>query len=249
MINTKVQKKFRYIFMGLYLICFGCSFSGQAQGSTFFGPKHVHKTGEFSNTIREIKISYNEKVPFESGMIHEMELCSWSLTKNDSLVIEGQGCDPLQDYIFTSPGNYELVFDMPGAYSESMGGACFHPTLPGKFMIEVSPYKLTFDANSVALSGSIQSGIETSGIQLSVNVLFESYDGSTLTYNESLRSTGVETTVTGSLTEPIAMVPGINTLLFSLSGKVANSNTFIGFDFLNNATQSLWSFALSNPIF
>jgi hypothetical protein len=249
MIHAKVQKKFRHFFMALCLICFGYCFNVQAQGNTFFGPKHVHKAGEFSNTIRDVKISYNEKVPFEPGMIPEMELCSWTLTKNDSLITEGQGCDPLQNYIFNSPGNYELVFDMPRAYTDSMGGACFHPTLPGKYIIEVSPYKLTFDANSVALSGSIQSGVETSGIQLSVNVLFESFDGSTLTYNESLRSTGVETTVAGSLTGPVELVPGINTLLFSLSGKVTNSNTFIGFDFLNTATQSLWSFALSNPIF
>jgi hypothetical protein len=235
--------------MALCFICFGYCINGQAQGNTFFGPKHVHKAGEFSNTIREIKISYNEKVPFETGMIAEMELCSWTLTKNDSLIKEGQGCDPLQNYIFNSPGNYELVFDMPRAYTESMGGACFHPTLPGKYIIEVSPYKLTFDANTVALSGSIQSGVETSGIQLSVNVLFESYDSSTIIYDQPLRSTGVETTVAGSLTGPVELVPGINTLLFRLGGKVTNSNTFIGFDFFNTATQSLWSYALSNPIF
>ncbi|MBK8623007.1 MAG: hypothetical protein IPN79_14955 [Saprospiraceae bacterium] len=249
MIHAKVQINILNIFCGIFLILFGFCFSGQAQESTYFGPKHVHKTGEFSDNVRQIKISYNEKVPFETGELPEMEICSWVLTKNDSLIIEGQGCNPIQHYIFTTPGNYELVFDMPGAYTASLGGACFHPVLPGKYLIEVSPYKLTFDPGSFSLSESITSGVETKGILLTINILFESFDGSPLTYDKSIISTGIETTITGSLAEPVELIPGINEITFSLNGKVTHRNTFIGFDFFNNATQSLWSYPLTNPIF
>jgi hypothetical protein len=196
----------------------------------------------------EITISYNEKIVFDPYMVDGFDSISWTILGENDFTYSGENLQQLKNYTFSIPGNYTIHFQTGNIHPIEPLNSCNHTICSNIINLTVTKYKLTFLKESVVLSETINAGIETTGIQLTVNVKLDSYDGTGIGYDYPLTTSGVSTTISGTLNQPVQLNPGINTVTYQLSGKVHFSNTYISFDFTDNIKGIIWTYSLMNSI-
>ena len=229
--------------MFLALLFLNVSYAQQTESITIGSNEHNHSENEFAKTTGNLTISYTEKIPFDDRSLTDLQNASWTISNEKGFVKQGRGVD-LANYVFNTPGNYTVDFSISQAFTK-IQNSCYHPSLPSKLLLEVKPYRLTFNFDTFKLSNEITAGADVTGSQLSVKAKLESFTGSPLLYNQEMRTAGIQTTVVGKVNTEL--LPGNNTVTFDLEGTVKNPNTYIVFDFID-AKDDIQSYSLTKPI-
>jgi len=185
--------KLRYFFVACVLsLCSSSLLAQNAEGS-----------------VENIVIPFDE--PFSYALFEET---SWNVQNSDGMTL------------LSGMGNIIKSFSQPGVYSIQINdehihnNSCDHSYGPEKLRITVIPEKLKFDFNSIYFSEEIQCGKSISGIVLSINVNYISYDNIPTVYNQGITSFGVGSTISGKLKNgTVTLHPGINTIEFVLDGQ------------------------------
>lgn len=234
---------FCWLFVGL------ATMEGQHFMPVEFSGQFAGNTAKRDNNVISITIPFNDKLPLPSYVPEQFVYAAWTIEGENEYSVTGFGIENLKQVLFNIPGQYRINItkghDKTGGHTEG----CAFETFPEAIDLTVQPYKITFLKETFSLSGSIRSGEQTDGISLSIDVLFESYDGQTLRYERPVRSAGIQTNIEGFLSQPVALQPGIQTLTFLLTGIASTPNTYVSFDFDCHLGSNLWSYPLMNPIF
>ena len=240
------KKWFQNVFWSCILFLVVTHMQGQKFSPHSGLQKHFHVASSTSEI--EMSISYNEKILFDPYMVTEWENSSWTIQGEDEFFISGQNFEDLRNYIFTIPGAYVVELQINPPNGNPPGNQCTHICFPPRIVLDVKKYKLTFLPESILFSDTILSGVETNGMFLTMDLLFESYDGSTMVFQEMFQTAGIQTSIVGVFPNPVTLTPGVNQIIYPLSGKVMSSNTYISFDFINPVNGLSWSYPLMNAI-
>lgn len=239
----KTKHKLFFSFLFLAFLFLNATYAQQTESISIGSNEHNHLANEFTKTTGNLTISYTEKIPFDGNSLTDLKNASWAISNEKGFVKQGRGED-LANYAFNTPGNYTIDFSISQAFTK-IQNSCYHPSLPSKLLLEVKPYRLTFNFDTFKLSSDITAGADTTGSQLSIQAKLESYNGSPLLYNQEMTTAGIQTTVVGKVNSEL--LPGNNNLTFELEGVVKNANTYIMFDFID-AKDNIQSYALTKPI-
>lgn len=169
----------------------------------------------------------------------------WSITELATNRTLTRGNGSIKNLVFEIPGTYVIdVTEEPNHNPET----CNHPEYPEKITIEVSHLNMAFDFSTLRFSQEIVGGLPLDGQTLAVDVVFNAYGKEEVECQIQLfKSAGVGTTIIGTpMQERVILRPGVNTLIYRLSGQ-AQRGTYLMFDFLdvNNQVQV---YNLSQPI-
>ena len=191
------------------LMVFLCSSHFYAQEN------HSHDKWE-----KNIEIAYN--TPFSYTLDKTIQ---WQMHNNQEKIIE-EGVGNINDFIFTTPGNYEIDIKKNEISEE-------HGNVPNRLNIKVFPYKMEYIVPSVQFSKNIVGGQSTQTITVKANVNFSSYDDKSAVFDKELKCSGIDCTIIGKLKNgPVTLQQGINALEFQLQGK-ALPNSYISFYLIN----------------
>lgn len=157
----------------------------------------------------------------------------WTITqKNSNTVIASGDGNTLSSYIFNIPGEYSIALqnNTPN-YDPNDHDEVHYPDI---IEVSVSPVRITFDMNSIALSDDIIGGKDMNGSTVTITIQVDIFNNQPVVYpHPYFRSAGVRTTIEGALSNPnTVLMPGINILQYNLTG-VATSGSYIMFDFLD----------------
>lgn len=195
------------------------------------------------------QISFGETLPENVLKREFIDQTIWTITNStDSILFESVDGNSLKNIKFNQPGNYFLSMRFDESIHTSHAGECFHPSIPERIKLVVSPFRLVFDFENLSFSTDIVGGKELSGATLSVPVEYSSYSGNTMELPSlKMMSAGVNTTIQGVLKdEKTTLSPGLNQLTYSLKGS-ASKNTYIMFDFYDS-TGAIQSYSFPTLI-
>lgn len=185
----------------------------------------------------EFKISFNEKINLGS----KNENFVFRISESKS-IIDG---NLINDFVFKEPGKYIIIVEEKKKHKSN---ECEHAKLPEKIIVNVSPYRITFDANTISFSQPIQKNKETAGTVLNISVNIETYNHQSAVLDSSpVISAGIGTSIIATLDKKFAVLTeGNHTISYLLTGKVTEKS-YLMFDFVepNGKIQSV---ALPNPI-
>lgn len=187
-----------------------------------------HTFGQHSaHAAQDVLVSYNTafSYPLENNT-------SWELRTATGKVESGKGS--LENYVFKEPGTYVLQI-----HAVHNPDACESNT-PEKLNIKVSARKMEFDFSTVTFSENLKGGQAATGITVTVQAEYRSFDKTPIAYTKGFKTAGVDTTVTGKLKNgEVTLQQGVNTLVFDLEGQASTGN-YIMLDFvdINGKVQS-----------
>lgn len=191
------------------------------------------------NSEERIVVSYDQ--PFDYILDTSV---SWQILHTDTKILYKEGLGHLKGVEFSKPGNYTLHIRERNEHSET---ECAHLHFPDKILIEVRPFKMVFDFTTVKLSKDLKGNQSVNGTTLTVDVVFSSWENTTAIYEGVLTTSGVRTSIIGTLkNESVLIQQGKNTLEFQLEGQASN-NTYISIDFTDINGQ-IQSYSFTNKI-
>jgi hypothetical protein len=139
----------------------------------------------FAQTV--FRISYNQKI--ELGKVDENTTFTIS-DANNAIQVKG---NKINDFVFKIPGNYSIKVQEPTYHNKN---ECEHYLLPKIIVVEVSTYKMKFDASTMYFSKPIQKNKDTNTIVLSIEVTVETYNHKPIEMNTSpVNSAGIGTNI------------------------------------------------------
>lgn len=159
--------------------------------------------------------------------------------KGDNSLFTGSG-NELNKHIFSIPGNYIITIRENHSNVE---GECYHTNLPNVIKLNVSPVKMLFHKDELALSKTIKKGTSTEGITLSIPVTVTTFrNQEVINYYDytSVKTSGVGTQISATLSSSTKLKQGKQLLHYNLSG-VAQEEAYIMFDFtdINGQVQTI----------
>lgn len=185
---------------------------------------------------RKIVGSANLKIPYNQEIsILDKEDSKWSIKnlENNSEVRSGIGT--LKSFKFNSPGKYAVKIENVATteHNDSESHECNHVEPLREIEVNVVSYDLEFDMKSIRFSDKITGGTSVEGINVTLDVILESFDGSDAVLTDSkLTTAGVGTTIVGQLISDNKLKKGRNKLTYKLIGE-ATKGSYIMFDFLD----------------
>jgi len=182
------------------------------------------------NNTKQIMVSYGSPFSFSLG-----DNVTWEIKDEGGIVIfNGQGNVLVPG--FEVPGHYKMTIHDNHTHDP---GLCEHDHYPAEVDIEVKSAKLVFDLNTIKFSNEIRGNQSLNGIHLSVDVNFESYNGSIVKYDYGITSFGVGSSISGTLKSgEVMLTPGKNRLEFVLEGSAESGNNIqLNFVDLNGEVQ------------
>lgn len=199
--------------------------------------------------LSSMTIPFHDKIQLPSYVPEQFENAEWTISGENEFYVTGFGIENLEQVLFNIPGQYRIDITKQHEKISGHTEGCGLETFPEAITLNVLPYKITFLKETFTLSDTIRSGEPTDGITLSIDVLFESFNGETLLYGSPVNSAGIQTTISGFLPQAVDLQPGIQTLNFSLTGVLSAPQTYISFDFDCQLNSNFWSYPLMNPIY
>ena len=153
--------------------------------------------------------------------------------------------EKINSYKFEKPGTYQIKVIPDKAFEKD---GCGHDKFPHEITVNVSRIKMTFDAEKMLLSESIQKNKDTKGTVLSIPVEIKTFDHQPAKLDRTIvNSAGIGTAITANLQKDFNQLEeGKHLLQYDLNG-VVNQNSFIMFDFID-ANGKVQSIALQTPI-
>lgn len=149
--------------------------------------------------------------------------------KARKLLEQGLG-ESLVDFSFDQPGNFVIELDVAATHN-AHDNTCFHPDIPDVIALTILPSKLSYDLESVKISGPLRGGVDLSGVMLSIRITVESLEDSLISIPKTILGVGVENHLKGYLSEAFYQVEkGDYFIQYTLEGTV-KSGTFIGIQF------------------
>lgn len=179
------------------------------------------------NNMQTQKAQYDIIVPYGTSFTYDLEIdnIQWRIeTSAGNQIKNGSGA--VKNYVFENPGDYVLKLKETNPDPES------ESSIQNELEIKASSMGMLFDFSTINFSRNISGG-QASGIILSVDAIYSSYDNTTAVYSHGLTTAGVDTFITGKLKNgPVELQEGINTLKFELEGQASVGN-YIMFDFVD----------------
>lgn len=181
-------------------------------------------------------ISFGEKINF--GKIENSIF--WTISNIDSNNKSSLIGNEINNYIFETPGTYQITFNENKTILE---GECNHTIFPELMIIKVSPYKMDFDFSTIQFSKKLEAGAPIENCQLTIAVYLKSFTNDKVIFpNGKFVSAGIDTTIEGQLlNNGFTLLPGVNKLVYQLKGN-AKAGNLIMFDFfdINGQVQSYY---------
>lgn len=184
--------------------------------------------------ITALSISYGESL-IDNVVLNapEEDVFTWSIRDNSSssVIDQGNGIS-LLDYVFNTPGSFTI--EISHAHNHADHSMCVHSSFPEIINLTVSNDKITYLTEQLTISGQIRGGVSTNNLVVTLPVIIESYNGSSVSINPKMTSSGIDATIEGALTlTNTNLTPGRHELKYKLSGK-ALTGTYITFHFTDN---------------
>lgn len=227
----------RQVFIWLLLIIV-CGHSIQAQNNI--------PTGSGIRFSKTMAIVMEKTIPFGSklGMDALTETTSWEIMNAGGSIASGTG-NGLNEYVFNTPGNYEVSIHENITFEP---GSCQHNSCPDMIQLKVTNTKMTFHFNEITFSEPIRVEIETAGTSMHVPVTIERYNSFLPMENlyAEVKTAGIQTDITATLAPGTTLREGKQTLVYELSGK-AHKPAYLMFDFMD-INGMVQSYAMPFPI-
>lgn len=185
-----------------------------------------------------LAISYNESLPIKN--IEESTIFTISSDFGTTTLKGSQ----IYSYKFKKPGIYTIKVNQNAIHDDT----CSHNALPSQIIVDVSRIRMKFDGSKLNFSSPIRKNAETLGIVLSVPVTIDTYDDKPILMDFTpVKSAGLDTSITATLSEKFRQLPpGKHLIFYALSG-VVNENSYLMFDFID-ANGKVQSVPLQTPI-
>lgn len=187
----------------------------------------------------KIEISYDESI-----RINKVEESTTFTISSDygNVFLKG---NEINHYKFKKPGVY---FIKAHQKEISKKDSCGHEILPSQITVKVSRVKMKFDGSKIKFSSPIKKNTETSGIELSIPVIIETYDNKPVLMDFiPVKSSGIGCLITAKLKDNFKLLStGKHLITYNLSGMVSQ-NSYLMFDFID-ANGRIQSVSLQSPI-
>jgi hypothetical protein len=204
------------------------SFFVQAQETEMKEHDHYHQHVSKAETF---VISYGEKllIPKEQKYYNQLQ---WKVFNPDqSLLKEGTGSG-LSDIVFDIPGKYTIITNVASIKASTSPNICIHTDFADSYLVAVTNIHIKPQFENIKFSSPIIGGQDTSNVILNFPIEVEIFDKTSVSLAQMKISTsGVETTITGSIINQTSVKEGVNILQFQLNGK-AKKGTYIQFNFV-----------------
>lgn len=174
-----------------------------------------------SNKEQDVLVAYN------TSFFYDLEdNTSWEF-KNSKGQLLKSGTGNFESETLSEPGDY--VLHLHAVYNPN---SCDASTVE-RLNIKVSAVKLEFDFSTLKFSRKIKGGQPATGIVLTVDAMYSSYENTSAVYAQGVNTAGVDTNIIGKLKNgPVTLQQGVNTLEFALEGQ-AKTGSYIMFDFVD----------------
>lgn len=213
----------------VFLILFAALPSMAQDGPRYFGLSYQQANPNMQTLTIIESYGYTLNEHLEGSQF--LENTPWRILdqKNRRLLQQGIGAS-LVEVSFDQPGKFLIELDIASTH-DLHDNTCFHPDIPDVIDLTILSSKISYDLESVSLSGAIRGGVELTGIILSVQIKVESLHDSLISIPEDIVGVGVENQLKGQLLESFQRVSkGEHVIQYALIGTV-KVGTYIGIQF------------------
>lgn len=220
------------------------SFS-QGRELKYLGQQKFQKMESYGIS-QSFTIAFQKKLSLDGAFVAALADASWEILGNQ-IQVQGIGGASLTNFIFETPGDYIIEIDYP-VQTNHVPGVCGENPFPSTVEVSVLPYSFTIDFESIQWSTAMESGKNMDGATISVDVILESFNHTGVPFNWNLQVTGVGSNISGKPNDNLILVPGRNSIAFSLSGMIQQPNTYVSIDFIDPETGQTNTFYPSTPV-
>lgn len=182
----------------------------------------------------EIFISYGNSVNPEQIGIHRNDSFTWQITDEASTIIADETKGSFFSYAFSVPGTFYV--EIISVHSEQ-NHVCSNHGFSGRWKINVSPVKMSFDVESIDFSVPLQTENLANSIEISLPVNVSYYDNSIsqIAVEEVKMSfQGVECSVECSHSHRGQKLKAGQSLIHFMASGSAPKGSFIMLDFIDH---------------